>query len=257
MSALNVFLIQTALNWENPAANRARLQWHMSQTMSNSLVVLPEMFSTGFTMNPESFAETMDGETVQWMKALSADRMICGSVAVVENGKFFNRFIAVYQGSVVAQYNKRHLFTYGGEHNHYELGDEPCVFQFQGWEIAPFICYDLRFPAWIRKTVLQDRSSVPQCLLFVANWPSVRIAAWDALLKARAIENQAYVVGVNRLGNDGHGVAHNGHSQVLRFDGDYLLSPYEKEGVAHVVLEKGPLENHRAKFPFLLDADGF
>jgi predicted amidohydrolase len=183
--------------------------------------------------------------------------MVCGSVAVVENGKYFNRFVAVYQGTVVAQYNKKHLFTYGGEHNYYESGDEPCVFQFQGWAIAPFICYDLRFPAWIRKTVLQDPSSVPQCLLFVANWPSVRIAAWDALLKARAIENQAYVVGVNRLGNDGHGVAHNGHSQVLRFDGDYLLSPYEKEGVAHVVLEKGPLENHRAKFPFLLDADGF
>lgn len=257
MSALNVYLIQTALNWENPAANRARLQWHMGQTTAGSLVVLPEMFGTGFTMNPQEWAESMDGETVQWMKALSADRMICGSLAIVENNCFYNRFLAIFRGEIVAQYNKRHLFSYAGENESYSPGDETCVFQFQGWEIAPFVCYDLRFPAWIRKTLASGTASIPQCLLFVANWPSARIAAWDALLKARAIENQAYVVAVNRVGNDGKGIAHNGHSQVLRFDGDYLLPPHEREGLAHVVLEKGPLEQYRSKYPFWLDADGF
>lgn len=257
MSALNVYLIQTALNWENPAANRARLQWHMGQTTAGSLVVLPEMFGTGFTMNPQEWAESMDGETVQWMKALSADRMICGSLAIVENNCFYNRFLAIFRGEIVAQYNKRHLFSYAGENESYSPGEETCVFQFQGWEIAPFVCYDLRFPAWIRKTLASGTASIPQCLLFVANWPSARIAAWDALLKARAIENQAYVVAVNRVGNDGKGIAHNGHSQVLRFDGDYLLPPHEREGLAHVVLEKGPLEQYRSKYPFWLDADGF
>ena len=257
MSALNIYLVQTALNWENPAANRARLQWHMGQTTSGSLVVLPEMFGTGFTMNPQLWAETMDGETVQWMKDMSADRMICGSLAIKENGNFYNRFLAIYKGGVVAQYNKRHLFSYAGEQNAYTHGDEICVFEYQGWKIAPFVCYDLRFPAWIRKTLLQDRTAIPQCLLFVANWPSARITAWHALLKARAIENQAYVVGVNRIGNDGNGIAHNGHSQVLRFDGDALLPPHEREGIAHVVIEKGPLDLFRSKFPFLNDADGF
>lgn len=257
MSALNVYLIQTALNWENPAANRARLQWHMGQTTAGSLVVLPEMFGTGFTMNPQDWAESMDGETVQWMKALSADRMICGSLAIVENNCFYNRFLAIFQGEIVAQYNKRHLFSYAGENESYTPGEETCVFQFHGWEIAPFVCYDLRFPAWIRKTLASGNASIPQCLLFVANWPSARIAAWDALLKARAIENQAYVVAVNRVGNDGKGIAHNGHSQVLRFDGDYLMQPHEREGLAHVVLEKGPLQQYRSKYPFWLDADGF
>lgn len=257
MSALNVYLIQTALNWENPAANRARLQWHMGQTTAGSLVVLPEMFGTGFTMKPQEWAESMDGETVQWMKALSADRMICGSLAIAENGAYFNRFLAVYQGEIVAQYDKRHLFSFAGEDEHYTAGVQHCVFHFQGWDIAPFVCYDLRFPSWIRKTMLSDLSKIPHCVLFVANWPSVRISAWNALLKARAIENQSYVVAVNRVGNDGKGIAHNGHSQVLRFDGDYLMQPHEREGIAHVVLEKGPLEQFRAKFPFLRDADGF
>ncbi|MEY2707829.1 MAG: hypothetical protein RIQ91_459 [Bacteroidota bacterium] len=257
MSALNIYLVQTALNWENPAANRARLQWHMGQTTSGSLVVLPEMFGTGFTMNPQQWAERMDGETVQWMKAMSADRMICGSLAIEENGAFFNRFLAVYQGEVVAQYNKRHLFSFAGEQSVYTPGDATCVFEFQGWKIAPFICYDLRFPAWIRRTMLEDRHEIPHCVLFVANWPSARIPAWDALLKARAIENQSYVVGVNRIGNDGKGIAHNGHSQVLRFDGDHMMQPHEREGIAHVVLEKGPLQQFRLKYPFLDDADGF
>ena len=132
MSALNIYLVQTALNWENAAANRARLQWHMGQTTAGSLVVLPEMFGTGFTMNPQLWAETMDGETVQWMKDMSADRMICGSLAIKENGNYYNRFLAIYKGEVVAQHNKRHLFSFAGEQNAYTHGDETCVFEFQG-----------------------------------------------------------------------------------------------------------------------------
>jgi len=256
MSSLNVFLIQTPLVWENPVANRALLQWHLSQTMSNSLVVFPEMFSTGFSMNPEKVAETMDGETVQWMSQMSQDRMICGSLSIRENDLFFNRFLAFYQGKLVAQYDKRHLFSYGGEQNFYQAGNQTCVFEFQGFTLAPFVCYDLRFPAWIRKTVLQSTPIYPDVLLFVANWPSARISAWDVLLKARAIENQAYVIGVNRVGNDEKGIAHNGHTQVLKYDGEYLLEPHQREAIAHVVIEKSPLSQFRDRFPFLGDADG-
>lgn len=238
-------------------ANRARLQWHLSQTMPNSLVVFPEMFSTGFSMNPEKVAETMDGETVQWMSQMSQDRMICGSLSIQENGLFYNRFLAFYQGEKVAQYDKRHLFSYGGEHEVYQAGSETCVFIFQGFSVAPFVCYDLRFPAWIRKTMLQSAPIYPDILLFVANWPSARISAWDVLLKARAIENQAFVIGVNRVGNDEKGIAHNGHTQVLKYDGEYLLEPHQREAIAHVVIEKSPLSMFRDRFPFLSDADGF
>ena len=238
-------------------ANRARLQWHLSQTMPNSLVVFPEMFSTGFSMNPEKVAETMDGETVQWMSQMSQDRMICGSLSIKENGLFYNRFLAFYQGEKVAQYDKRHLFSYGGEHEVYQAGSETCVFIFQGFSVAPFVCYDLRFPAWIRKTMLQSAPIYPDILLFVANWPSARISAWDVLLKARAIENQAFVIGVNRVGNDEKGIAHNGHTQVLKYDGEYLLEPHQREAIAHVVIEKSPLSMFRDRFPFLSDADGF
>ncbi len=238
-------------------ANRARLQWHLSQTMPQSLVVFPEMFSTGFTMNPEKAAETMDGETVQWMAEMSKDRMICGSLSIKENGSYYNRFLAFYEGEKVAQYDKRHLFSYGGEHEVYDAGSEICVFTFQGFKIAPFICYDLRFPAWIRKTVLKDKLDCPDVLLFVANWPSARISAWDVLLKARAIENQAFVIGVNRVGNDDKGIAHNGHTQAVKYDGDYLLEPHQREAIAHIVLEKSPLVQFRERFPFLSDADGF
>jgi predicted amidohydrolase len=145
MSSLNVFLIQTPIVWENPIANRARLQWHLSQTMPHSLVVFPEMFSTGFSMNPEKVAETMDGETVQWMSEMSFDRMVCGSLSIKENDSYFNRFLAFYKGELVAQYDKRHLFSYGGEHEVYSAGDQNCVFEYQGFKIAPFVCYDLRF----------------------------------------------------------------------------------------------------------------
>ena len=238
-------------------ANRARLQWHLSQTMPQSLVVFPEMFSTGFTMNPEKAAETMNGETVQWMAEMSNDRMICGSLSIKENGSYYNRFLAFYEGEKVAQYDKRHLFSYGGEHEVYDAGSEICVFTFQGFKIAPFICYDLRFPAWIRKTVLKDKLDCPDVLLFVANWPSARISAWDVLLKARAIENQAFVIGVNRVGNDDKGIAHNGHTQAVKYDGDYLLEPHQREAIAHIVLEKSPLVQFRERFPFLSDADGF
>jgi predicted amidohydrolase len=165
--------------------------------------------------------------------------------------------LAFYEGEKVAQYDKRHLFSYGGEHEVYDAGSEICVFTFQGFKIAPFICYDLRFPAWIRKTVLKDKLDCPDVLLFVANWPSARISAWDVLLKARAIENQAFVIGVNRVGNDDKGIAHNGHTQAVKYDGDYLLEPHQREAIAHIVFEKSPLVQFRERFPFLSDADGF
>ena len=257
MSSLNLFLVQTPLVWENPVANRARLQWHLSQTTPQSMVVFPEMFATGFSMQPDKVGETMEGETVGWMREMSGDRMICGSLAIQEDGRYYNRFLAFYQGELIAQYNKRHLFSYAGEQEVYTAGNQTCVFEYQGFLVAPFICYDLRFPAWIRKTLLEHPQGVPDLLLFVANWPKTRISAWGTLLSARAIENQAYVVGVNRLGNDEKGIGHNGHTQAIQFDGAHLLQPHEREAIAHLVIEKNPLNQFRERFPFLKDADRF
>lgn len=257
---LDVFLIQTDLAWENPKANRMRLEWHLKQIPQQSLVVLPEMYATGFTMQPEAHAESMDGDTVNWMKEKSDGITICGSLSIKSDGKFYNRFLAIKDGEIIAQYDKKHLFSYANEHEHYTAGNQMLHFFCNGFKIVPMVCFDLRFPLWIRKSMMyaaadEKENGYPEVLLVVANWPQSRIAAWDALLQARAIENQSYVVAVNRVGKDGNGINHCGHSQVVGFDGEYRLMPFEKEGMAHVVLEKKPLQYYRQKFPFLKEAD--
>jgi omega-amidase len=247
---LNVFLVQTDLTWENPSANRSHLDQHVRQTSPGSLVVLPETFATGFTLNPAAHAQSMNGENVNWMKESSRDRLICGSVAIEDHGQYYNRFLAVYQGTIILQYDKRHLFSYAGENRFYQAGKQARTFEFAGWHIAPFICYDLRFPAWIG----QCRGA--EVMLFVANWPAERINAWNTLLAARAIENQCYVLGVNRLGQDGNGTDHNGCSQAIDYRGEHLIPPIlNHEQVAAVVLKKAPLLEFRERFPFLRDAD--
>jgi predicted amidohydrolase len=247
---MNVYLVQTELKWENPNANLLRLTWHINQTQPQSLIVLPEMFATGFTMNPQQYAQSMSDLAVTWMKEMSQDRCICGSLSISENGHFYNRFLAIYNGEIIAQYDKRHLFSYAGEHEHYQSGTDAVVFDFLGWKIAPFICYDLRFPSWIRQQAGVD------LMLFVANWPKSRMLAWNTLLRARAIENQCYVIGVNRIGDDGNSIPHSGCSQVINFAGDYLIEPQsDREMLLHQYLEQGPMTTFRARFPFLVDGN--
>ena len=248
MHPLNIYFVQTNLKWENSIANLTRLNWHVQQAESDSLVVLPEMFATGFTMNPKVHAQTMAGDAVQWMKIASENKMICGSLAIEENGKYFNRFMAVYRGEIVCQYDKQHLFSYGNEHLHYSSGLVHATFQFKGWEIAPFVCYDLRFPELMRKANGAD------LMLFVANWPAARMKAWNALLMARAIENQCYVLGVNRVGEDGNSIKHSGCSQLIDYSGEYRVEPIEnREQLVHAIIEKNPMNQFREKFPFLKD----
>lgn len=263
---LHTYLIQTDLAWENPKANRLRWEWHLKQIPSKSLVVLPEMASTGFTMQPHLHAEFADSDTLKWLKDKSDDICICLSLSFNEDGKYFNRFLAISNGEVICQYDKKHLFSYAKEDQYYESGNQTSFFMYQGWKIVPMVCFDLRFPAWIRKAFLQSDTnnsldvnvgvnSVPEVLLVVANWPQARMLAWDTLLKARSIENQCYTVAVNRVGIDGNGIKHVGRSQVVSFDGEYLLSPFERESLAQVTLEHKPLLNFRERFPFLAEAD--
>jgi predicted amidohydrolase len=248
MQYLDIYFLQTNLIWESSNANLNRLNWLIQQSSEGSLVVLPEMFATGFTMNPEEHAQTMDGEALDWMKLASANKMICGSLAIAENGKYYNRFLAVYNGEIVFQYNKKHLFSYGHENDHYTAGNDCGTFEFNGWQIAPFICYDLRFPEWIRNSAGAD------LMLFVANWPAARMKAWNTLLTARAIENQCYVLGVNRVGDDGNGIKHAGHSQLIDFSGEHRVEPIEnREQLVHAVIEKSPMQQFRERFPFLKD----
>ena len=246
---MKIALLQSDLIWENPEANRVYFEEKINGINEPvNLIVLPEMFSTGFTMNPEEHAQTMDGEALDWMKLASVNKMICGSLAIAENGQFYNRFLAVLNGEIVFQYNKKHLFSYGNENEHYTAGNDCGTFEYQGWQIAPFICYDLRFPEWIRNSAGAD------LMLFVANWPAARMKAWNTLLTARAIENQCYVLGVNRVGDDGNGIKHTGHSQLIDFSGDHRVEPIEnREQLVHAVIEKSPMTQFRERFPFLKD----
>ena len=245
---LSIYVVQTDLVWENINQNLLRMQWHISRTESNSMIVLPEMFNTGFTMNSIDFAEPMDGLTVSWMKEMSHERCLCGSLAISENGRFYNRFLAIYKGEVIAQYDKRHLFSLGNEQKHYTPGDSSIRFEWNGWTFAPFICYDLRFPEWIRREAGAD------VMLFVANWPKSRNSAWNALLKARAIENQCFVIGGNRVGTDELGFPHLGCSQIIDYVGSHLVAPIQnREVLIHQVLEAGPMHRFREKYPFLND----
>lgn len=251
MQSLTIRAIQSDILWEKPKGNLEKLTTLLKDTEEGELVVLPEMFATGFSMRPIEIAQPMDGEIVSWMKENSKDKMICGTVAIVDGGNYYNRFLACYGGDVVALYDKRHLFSFAGEDKHYTAGKTLTVFEYKGWKIKPLICYDLRFPVWCRNTVEAD------LMIFCANWPAVRIQAWNSLLPARAIENQCFVVGVNRVGVDGTDNPHNGNSQLLDPLGNCLLNLGENETNQTVILEKEKLHSIRMKFPFLSDADKF
>jgi omega-amidase len=221
-------------------------------------VVLSEMFSTGFSMQPKLFAETMEGETVEWMKRISSENSIVltGSMIAEENGHYFNRLIWMLPNGQFGYYDKRHLFAYAGEHEAYTAGNKRLIASVKGWKINLQVCYDLRFPVWARQ---QTQNRVPEydLLIYVANWPEKRSHAWKTLLCARAIENQCYVVGVNRVGNDGNNIYHSGNSLVIDPLGQVLYHMADEEDVNTITLSKEKLAEVRTRFPFLNDADSF
>lgn len=262
MSTLTVSTIQTNLHWENKAANLQMLEEKINSLYGKTeLVVLPEMFSTGFSMRPEALAETMEGETLQWMKRLSAANRIIltGSVIIEEEKKYYNRLIWMMPNGKYGFYDKRHLFGYAGEDKHYHPGDKRLITSVKGWKINVQVCYDLRFPVWARQSPKKGEADSYEydVLLYVANWPERRSHAWKTLLCARAIENQCYVIGVNRTGMDGNEIYHSGNSLVIDPLGEVLYHMADEEDIFTITLEKEKLEDIRSRFPFIKDADEF
>jgi omega-amidase len=254
-SQLHITLIQPDIVWEDKSANLRRYE-EMMDTISGPrhVVVLPEMFSTGFSMAPERLAEPMDGVAVQWMAAMARKNrcILTGSLIIEEDGKYYNRMLWVQPDGHIVHYDKRHLFAHATEDLHYARGQTRVITQVNGWRINLMVCYDLRFPVWAR-----NRDAEYDVLLYVANWPEVRSLAWNTLLQARAIENQSYVVGVNRVGQDPKGNNYSGDSSVFGPLGEPLWQQSNKEAVHTITLEKDTLTQVREKLPFLKDADKF
>lgn len=264
MHPLRISILQTTLEWEAPALNRARIEQQLSAVPTgNHLVVLPEMFPTGFSMNPQSFAEDMEGETVQWMRRIAEQKrtILTGSFMAREQKEFFNRLLWVLPDGQIGQYDKRHLFAFAGEDQHYTAGKKRLIASVNGWRVNLQICYDLRFPVWARQRSSYDEDGkfLPEydLLIYVANWPERRADAWKTLLRARAIENQCFVIGVNRIGVDGNGINHSGDSMIVGPTGDVLHTCADREELFSTTLDPAQLSDVRARFPFLRDADGF
>jgi len=258
LSTLSFSIIQTNLFWENKTANLANLAKKiMSMESYTEIIVLPEMFSTGFSMQPEIYAESMDGPTIDWMRNLAATKkaIITGSLIIKEEEKFYNRLIWMLPNGALGYYDKRHLFAYAGEDKHYTAGNKRLIASVKGWKINLQICYDLRFPVWARQ--LKGEAAEYDVLLYVANWPEKRNHAWKTLLTARAIENQCVTIGVNRVGLDGNNVSHSGDSLIVGPLGEVLYHCAYEEDIFTITLQKEEIINARSKFPFWKDADFF
>jgi predicted amidohydrolase len=254
MDTLRTLLVQADLHWNDPVANRDRIGRTLAeQAGSFDLAVLPETFTTGFLGDEGAEDEGMDGPTVAWMRATARDcgGLVAGSLVIAEDGHRYNRFLVTGPAGVVAQYDKRHLFSYGGEDDHYTAGSERVVFRLGEWRINLQLCYDLRFPVWCR-----NRNDY-ELMLLVANWPARRIHHWSSLLEARAIENQAYVVGVNRVGRDGKGLDYPGCSAVHGPMGETVVRLGDGETAQRVDLSLAAVRAARERFPFQADADSF
>ena len=259
MQDLTISLIQADLHWEEIDANLAMFEeliWSIDQT---DLIVLPEMFTTGFSMNAESLAEPPGGKTFKWMRQMATQRQvgIAGSYIVKESGQYFNRLYFVYPDGSSEQYDKKHLFNLAGEGDIYTSGSQRLILEFKGWKIHPLICYDLRFPVWARSIKAEGNLYEYDLLLLVANWPDTRINAWDTLLSSRAIENLSYSVGVNRIGNDAAGKGYNGHTAAYSPKGEELIFSENEEQVLTVTLSAEEMLTYRKDFPFQADADEF
>lgn len=259
MSSLTITLIQTNLHWENKKANLEMLQRKIESTKEKTeVVILPEMFTTGFSMKPEIFAEKIDGETVRWMKKIAAERKIIltGSVMIEEAGKFFNRLIWMLPNGEYGVYDKRHLFAFADENSHYTAGNKKLIASVKGWKINLQVCYDLRFPVWTRQSPGKDENKY-DLIINVANWPDKRRLAWKTLLQARAIENQCFVVGVNRVGEDGEKIFYNGDSSIIDPLGEIIYQKSNDEDIFTYTLQKEKISETRSQFPFWRDADSF
>lgn len=264
MDKLIITTIQTDLHWENKTANLDMLRTKiMGIKEKTNIVVLPEMFSTGFTMKPELLAEKMDGETIAWMRNIAREKgiILAGSLSIEEEGEYYNRFIWMLPNGQHGYYDKRHCFSLGGEDLHYAPGNKRTIASVGGWKINLQICYDLRFPVWARQQTSADPEKDPapeyDVLINVANWPERRIHHWKTLLQARAIENQCFVVGVNRVGNDGNGLYHSGDSMVIDPLGQILYHQSKEEDIHTTILEKSQLDEVRTRLPFWKDGDQF
>ena len=254
MSTLKSLLVQARIRWKDPAENRAHLQSLVGQSAEDfDLVVFPETFTTGFLGDSDLPAEDMDGPTVEWMQGLAADNdtAVAGSIVIVENGQRYNRLVFVTPAGRVEQYDKRHLFAFGGENKRYTAGETRVVIHYRGWRICLQTCYDLRFPAWCRNRDDYD------LMLLVANWPARRLHHWLSLLEARAIENQAWVIGLNRVGKDGNGLQYPGRSVVFDPLGATAADLGDQECTQLVTLDLDMLNKVRTDFPFQNDADSF
>jgi len=259
MSALTITTIQTQLYWEDKAANLQMLEEKIqSLRQPTHVMVLPEMFSTGFSMKPELLAERMDGETVGWMKRIAAQKkiIVTGSIMIEEEGHYYNRMIWMLPNGELAFYDKRHLFANSDEDQHYTAGKKRCIVSVNGWKIHLMVCYDLRFPVWARQQY-NEAGYEYDLLICVANWPNKRSNAWKTLLQARAIENQCYVAGVNRVGNDANDLHYSGDSMVIDPLGAVLYHKENDEDVFTIQLDKQPMVEIREKLPFWKEADGF
>lgn len=259
MSSLTLTFIQANLSWENKIANLDMLERKiMSIAGKTELVLLPEMFSTGFSMRPEIFAEPMSGETVSWMKRVSREKnvILTGSVIIEDNGNYFNRLIWMLPNGVHGYYDKRHLFAYAGENEHYEPGHKRLIASVNGWRVNLQVCYDLRFPVWARQQIHGNHTEY-DLLIYVANWPQRRSHAWKTLLQARAIENQCYVAGVNRVGYDGNDIYHSGDSMLVDGLGQVLYHKADADDIHTITIHKSDLDDTRSRFPFWKDADDF
>jgi predicted amidohydrolase len=249
---INVTLIQSDIIWEDRISNLKKYQEKLNQIESTDLIILPEMFTTGFSMSPKDISENMNGETIQWMKQ-NANKMnsaISGSIIIEEDGKYFNRFIWVNPDGSIHHYDKRHLFSFAGENENYTAGNEKIIIEYKGWKICPLICYDLRFPVWSRNSEDYD------LLIYVANWPDKRKSAWKSLLTARAIENQCYVIGVNRVGKDSKNY-YSGDSSLINALGETLYTNSHIEEIYSNTISKYDLNKVRTQLPFLNDKDNF
>ena len=257
---MNITFLQTDLYWHNPVANRAMLEERIFDLAEpTDLIILPEMFTTGFTMDVQSVAEPMNLTTFRWMKQMAAQTkaVVTGSYVVHEGGNYFNRLIWMQPDGQFDTYDKRHLFRMAGEDATYTAGTHRIVKEWKGWRICPLVCYDLRFPVWSRNLQTESTDFDYDLLIYVANWPAVRRNPWNVLLQARAIENLSYVVGVNRVGKDGNGHPYSGDSALIDFKGDLLFRQTDTEIVHQQALSMDELRAFRKKFPANLDADRF
>jgi omega-amidase len=254
MENLLVSIIQSDIVWQNINDNLHNFDNKIDKVAKSDIIILPEMFNTGFSLAPEQLFETMKGETINWMrlKAKQNDAIIAGTMIIKENNEFYNRFVIMYPSGEYDYYDKRHLFRMADEHKHYSQGEKKLIIYYKGWKIRPLVCYDLRFPVWSRNTRDYD------VLIYTANWPETRRFQWRTLLTARAIENQAYTIGVNRIGIDGNKFEYSGDSVVLSPIGETLLNTeLNKEEVKTIELDYNRLLQFREFFPVSLDADKF